>query len=168
MSFNDLLFLFMKMCISYAVVAYQILVSLVAHKLTLNSCEQPGESYDTIKQVKRTPVKFANNIIVSRQTFHRYSFFFLSFFCFLPFCSIFFVCFIFVFVFLKLKIFILIHVRLCGPVSDKEIFIQPISGNKATFIFGLSYLVFIKTFFGQATALSTSQQILSTKLFELV
>ena len=34
---------------------------------------------------------------------------------------------------LKLKIFILIHIRLCGQVSDKKIFTQPISGNKNDF-----------------------------------
>ena len=32
--------------------------------------------------------------------------------------------------------YILLHIRLCGRVSDKEIFTRPISGNKITF-FGL-------------------------------
>ena len=36
-------------------------------------------------------------------------------------------------VFFKLKIFILIHIRLCGRVSDKKIFTRPISGNQNTF-----------------------------------
>ena len=35
--------------------------------------------------------------------------------------------------FLKLKIYILIHIRLCGRVSDKKKFTQSISGNKTTF-----------------------------------
>ena len=53
--------------------------------------------------------------------------FLYSCFCF---CS--FVC------FLKLKIYILIHVGLCGRVSDKNFFTRPISGNKTTF-FGPTY-----------------------------
>ena len=32
-------------------------------------------------------------------------------------------------------------------VSDKDIFTQPISGNKATFIFGLSYLLYLSKLF---------------------
>ena len=50
------------------------------------------------------------------------------------------VCFFFVlfFVCLKQKIFILIHIRLCGRVSDEKILNRPISGNKAIFFFGLS------------------------------
>ena len=49
---------------------------------------------------------------------------FFSFFCFL--ICVFFFC-------LKQKIFILIHMRLCGRVSDENFFIWPISGNKTTF-----------------------------------
>ena len=52
----------------------------------------------------------------------------VSFFYFL---FLFFVC-------LKQKIFILIHIGLCGRVCDKKIFNRPISGNEATFFFGLS------------------------------
>ena len=33
--------------------------------------------------------------------------------------------------FLKLKIYILIHIWLCGRVSDKNFFTRPVSGNKA-------------------------------------
>ena len=47
-------------------------------------------------------------------------------------------CFLCFFVcFLKLKIYILIHIRLCGRVSNKKIFTRPICRNKTTF-FGLS------------------------------
>ena len=35
--------------------------------------------------------------------------------------------------FLKLKMYVLIHIRLCGRVSDKKKFTPPISGNKTTF-----------------------------------
>ena len=55
-------------------------------------------------------------------------------FCFSV-CFFFFVLF---FVCLKQKIFILIHIRLCGRVSDEKIFNRPISENKAIFFFGLS------------------------------
>ena len=40
--------------------------------------------------------------------------------------------FVFLF-FFTLKIYILIHIRLCGSVSDKKNFTRPISGNKTTF-----------------------------------
>ena len=63
-------------------------------------------------------------------------FFLLSFFglfSFSLFLSTFF-CFLFVCVcVLKQKVYILIHIRLCGRVSDKANFTQPISANKATF-----------------------------------
>ena len=55
----------------------------------------------------------------------RYSIFFFSFFRFfyiVVFC-------LFVW-FLKIKIYILIHIRLCGQVSDKKNFTRSISGNK--------------------------------------
>ena len=60
--------------------------------------------------------------------FLKYSFFF-SFFCFFLYSCFFclFVC------FLKLKTCILIHIRLCGRVSDKNSFTWPISGNNTTF-----------------------------------
>ena len=35
--------------------------------------------------------------------------------------------------FLNLKIYILIHIRLCGKVSDKNFFTRPISGNNTIF-----------------------------------
>ena len=41
-------------------------------------------------------------------------------------------------VFLKIKIYILIHIQLCGRVTDKNIFNRLISENKTTF-FGPSY-----------------------------
>ena len=49
-----------------------------------------------------------------------------AFFVFLFFCL--FVC------FLKLKTYILIHIRLCGRVSDKKNFTRSFSGNKTTFL----------------------------------
>ena len=45
------------------------------------------------------------------------------------------------FVFLKLKIYILIHIRVCGRVSDKTVFTRPISGSHTTF-FGLNTVPF--------------------------
>ena len=70
--------------------------------------------------------------------------FFLSFFfayfglCFSCWCCWF-------VVFFKLKLYILIHIRLSGRVSDKIIFIRPISGNKATFF--CPNLLFLLIFF---------------------
>ena len=46
-------------------------------------------------------------------------------------------CYISCILFLKLKICILIHIRLCGQVSDKKIFTGPISANKTTFFLAL-------------------------------
>ena len=50
----------------------------------------------------------------------------LLLFWFLFFC-------LFVLCFLKLKVYILIHIWLCGRVSDKKTFTRPISGNKTNF-----------------------------------
>ena len=63
--------------------------------------------------------------------FRGYSLVFFSFFFF--FCIVFclFVC------FLKLKIYILIHIRLGGRVSDKKNFTRSISRNKTTFFWPL-------------------------------
>ena len=36
--------------------------------------------------------------------------------------------------FLKIKVYIPIHIRQCGRVSDKKIFTRPISRNKTTFL----------------------------------
>ena len=69
--------------------------------------------------------------------FRRYYFFFFSFYCF--FVLLFF-CFCLYVSFLKLKICILVHIQLCGRVSDKNFFTLPISWNKTTF-FGLSVWV---------------------------
>ena len=56
--------------------------------------------------------RFSGNIL---------SLFFFIFFCF--FCILVFLLFLFCFVvFLKLKIYVLIHIRLCGRVSDKKHF----------------------------------------------
>ena len=52
---------------------------------------------------------------------------FFSFFCFFDF---FFCC----CCFLKLKMYILIHIRLCGRVSDKFFFTRSISGNETIFL----------------------------------
>ena len=56
--------------------------------------------------------------------------FFFSFFCSLPFFF-----FSFSFSLLKLKIYILVHIWLCGRLSDKKIFIWLISKNKTSFFF---------------------------------
>ena len=64
-----------------------------------------------------------DQIYFFKSIFRRYSLFFFGFFCF--FCLLFFfllVC------FLKLKIYILIHILLCGRVSDNKISTRPISG----------------------------------------
>ena len=72
--------------------------------------------------------RFSENIIFS-------SLVFFCFFCFLVFFVFLFVFFACLFAFLKLKIYILIHTRLWGRVSDKKFFAQPISANKTT-LFG--------------------------------
>ena len=59
--------------------------------------------------------------------FRRHYLFFFSFFGFLYMLVFLVVC------FLKLKIYILMHIQLCGWVSDKNIFTRPICGNKTTF-----------------------------------
>ena len=70
------------------------------------------------------PVRFSTDILFSYLVSFAFCLlvllFFLRFFCFF--------CFIF-----KSKIYILIHIRLCGRVSDKKIFTRPISGNKINF-----------------------------------
>ena len=67
--------------------------------------------------------------------FRRYSIFFFSFLSFLY--SFFVFVFFLLICFLKLKMYILIHIRLCGRVSDKSLPPpRPISRNKTTF-FGL-------------------------------
>ena len=107
----------------------------------LNLYEQPGEIHDSITEAKSTQSRFANDV-VSRQIFHRYCsqqqhflstviLWFVFFFSFLLYFLLLFVC-VCVCV-LKQKVYILIHIRLCGRVSDKTNFTQPISENKATF-----------------------------------
>ena len=60
--------------------------------------------------------------------------FVVFFFCFFLYSRFFFCLFV---CFLKLKIYIAIHIRLCGRVSDIKIFTRPISGNKITFFLAL-------------------------------
>ena len=68
------------------------------------------------------PVSFCTDIVYNNGIF--FLFYLVSFtFCF-SLC---------VFFCLKQKIYILIHTRLCGRVSDEKIFTRSISGNKATF-----------------------------------
>ena len=73
---------------------------------------------------------------MSRYIFFRIIF---SFLVSVAFCLLVFTCFFFfvvVVVFclsLKLKIYILIHIQLCGRLSDQKKFIRPISGNKTNF-----------------------------------
>ena len=94
-----------------------------------------------LRTISSYPVRFANDIIVSRQIFHRYSLFLFSFLClstsclflFLFFSFLFFFCFFFVLFFVyEWKIYILIHIRQYRRVDDKKIFTRPISGNKTT------------------------------------
>ena len=51
--------------------------------------------------------------------------------------TLFFSFFLSLFFFKKLEIYIMIHIWLSGLVSDKNIFTQPISGNKITFFASL-------------------------------
>ena len=85
--------------------------------------------------------RFSGNILFSSLV----SFVFLySWVCFVLYswvCFVFvFFCLFFLFFFglfvclMKLKFYILIHIRLCGWMSDKKNFTRPISGNKTTFI----------------------------------
>ena len=102
----------------------------------LNLYEQAGET----QKGRETQNKFANDF-VSRQIFHRYcsqqQHFLFSFLWFL-FVFLFFsiACFFFVFYlcvcFLNKK-YILVHIRLCGKVSNKKNFARPISENLAQF-----------------------------------
>ena len=65
--------------------------------------------------------RFSGDILFSSLV--SFAFFVFSFFFF--FCL--FAC------FLKLKMYVLIHIQLCGQVSDKKFFTWLISGNKTTF-----------------------------------
>ena len=71
--------------------------------------------------------RFSGDILFSSLVF-----FFCFFFCFFVFL------FFFLFCFLKLEIYILIHIQLCGQVSDKIFFTEPISRNKTTFFLAQS------------------------------
>ena len=85
-------------------------------------------------KLKSTQGKFANEPLCSVWFSTDIPFSSLGSFAF---CLLFFCFFFFVF-FWKIRIYfeyILIHIRLWGLVSDKNIFTRPISGNKTTFFF---------------------------------
>ena len=73
---------------------------------------------------------FLRFLFSSLVCFACFAFLILVFFC------------LFVWCFLKLKMYILIHIWICGRVSDKKISTWPISGNKTSF-FGLNTLFLI-------------------------
>ena len=71
-------------------------------------------------------VRFSTDAVRNNSTFFLLSFFgFISSLLSFAFCLCVYV--------LKQKVYILIHIRLCGRVSDKTNFTQPISENKTTF-----------------------------------
>ena len=86
-----------------------------------------------IRVTKKICTWAAANLFIS-SILLRYYLFFFSFFWFI--CILAFL--LLVCCFSKLKICILIHIRLCGRVSDKKMFAWPISGNKTTFFFALT------------------------------
>ena len=87
-------------------------ISLVAHKLHLIHMNNQ-EKFTTRSSKLKVHRAIWQTISSYRvRFFQRYSLFFFSFFCFLSSCFLF---------FLKLKIYILIHIRLSGRVSDKKI-----------------------------------------------
>ena len=124
MSLNDLLlFLFLKVCTSQycCSITNAIFLSLYINVIKIHMTKQ--EKFTTrssklkvnkSKQYHRFPLDFLQIFSFLLQSF---------FFCFLSSWSRFF----------KLKIFIRIHIRLCGRVSDKKILTRPISGNKTIF-----------------------------------
>ena len=67
------------------------------------------------------------SFLIKLQALVSFAFFFTFLLCFAFFLL---VC------FLKLKIYILMHIRLCERLDDKNFFTRPVSGNKTTF-FGL-------------------------------
>ena len=87
---------------------------------------------------KAKKILFFPEILVARNIFTQmtanlffqsiFQIYYLVFFSFFSFFYYFFVC-----CFLKLKMYIVIHIQLCGRVSIKEIFTQPIFRNKTTF-----------------------------------
>ena len=87
---------------------------------------------------KAKKILFFPEILVARNIFTQmtanlffqsiFQIYYLVFFSFFSFFYYFFVC-----CFLKLKMCIVIHIQLCGRVSIKEIFTQPIFRNKTTF-----------------------------------
>ena len=89
-----------------------------------------------------------------KSNFWRYYLFYISFLCFIWFLFLF-VCLIF----LKLKMYILIHIWLCGQVSDKKIFIQLIFRNKTTFFFGLRELKFSGNMYSSYTERLASAKV---------
>ena len=115
-----------------ATVTVITVISLVAHKLPwihMNNQEK------ITRWLSKLKVRRANS-----QTISSYAVRFFTYILFFSLHSFAFFVFLFVFcllvclLFLKLKRYILIHIRLCGWVSDIKIFIRPISGNKTTFL----------------------------------
>ena len=81
-------------------------------------------------------VRFSTDIVNNNNIFFLHFFFaffsiFFSFFCFLFLC----VCFLF-----ETKIYMLIHIRLCGRVTNENIFTRPFSENKTSFF--LTYSIY--------------------------
>ena len=95
-----------------------------------------------LRTISSYPVRFANDIIVSRQIFHRYSLFLFSFLCLLTSCLFlflffsflffFFVFFLFCFLFMNEKYIFWYTYDNTGGLTIKKIFTRPISGNKTT------------------------------------
>ena len=104
-------------------------VSFLAHALTLLADQVKTRMLESLELssliflLKSTQSKFANDIIVSRQIFQRYCSKqqrFLSPFLLL---FLFFLFSLVSFPFLKQKIYILIHIRLCGRVGHKQVYL---------------------------------------------
>ena len=118
-------------------------ISLVAHKLHpihMNYQEKVTTRPRSSKSVHRAnsqtissySVRFSTDILFSSLA----SFAFCPLVIFVVFC-----------LFLKSKAYILIHIRLCWQVSDKNVFTQTISGNKTTFFlaWGISFNIIFLT-----------------------
>ena len=81
------------------------------------------------------PVRFSIDTVSNNNIFFR-----LFFFGFFRFSIYFWSLFVYeIFFCLEQKIYILIHIRLCARVSDEKIFTRPISRNKTTFCFDLTF-----------------------------
>ena len=82
--------------------------------------------FPEMRVMRKNFIRAAANLFF-QAIFRKYSLFFITFDTFFDSC-LFVVC-----CFLKWKMYILIHIRLCGWVSDKNIFTRPISENKTLF-----------------------------------